>query len=184
MIMHYKLISSEIIHEQSWAKYINDTFSYPSGKEGNYYYLETLGGGCSMVVPVLDDGRLILTIQYRYLRDRMSVEFPCGGLKEKESPSDAAKRELLEETGWRADDLMKIGSFDGLNGLAKDTAHVFLAKELTQVSTPQNSEEETTEVIYRRVDEFEDMIKRGEIWDGQTLATWAMSRDYLNKLFN
>lgn len=177
--MHHKTLSSEIVTEHAWGKYVHEKIAYSSGEEGNYYYLETPGSGCAMIVPVLDDGRLILVNQYRYLRDRMSVEFPCGGLKHKESPSDGAVRELLEETGWRADDLVKVGTFDGLNGAVKDTAHVFVAKELTQISTPQNSEEETTEVIYRRIDEFEDMIKRGEIWDGQTLASWAMVRDHL-----
>ncbi len=177
--MHYKTLSTKIIHEHFFGKYIHEKFSYPSGKEGDYYYLETVGSGCSMVVPVLDDGRLILTLQYRYLRDRMSIEFPCGGFKVQEGPAQAAERELLEDTGWRAEDLVKVGEFEGFKGSVKDTAHVFVARELAQVCAPQNSEEETVEIIYRRVDEFEDMIRRGEIWDGQTLAVWAMVRDYL-----
>lgn len=181
-IMPSKILSTEVVHQNPWFDYKHDRFLLPNEQEADYYYSETVGSGCSMVVPLLDDGRLLLTSQHRYLRDRQSVEFPCGGIEKAESPSETAQRELLEETGWRADDFIKIGSFDGLNGLVKDTAHVFVARGLEQVRPPQADLCETIEIIFRRIDEFEDMIKRGEIWDGQTLATWAMTRDYLYKI--
>ncbi len=180
--MHFKTLSTEVIHKNPWFEYKHDKCLLPNGQEADYYYPETFGSGCSMVVPLLDDGRLLLTAQYRYLRDRQSVEFPCGGIQPPESPSETAQRELLEETGWRADDLIKVGSFEGLNGLVKDTAHVFVARGLEQVRSPQADPSETIEIMFRRIDEFEDMIKRGEIWDGQTLASWAMTRDYLYKI--
>jgi len=175
-----KKVSSEILGANPWWKYVHDKYSLPSGKEGDYYYGETAGLGCSMVIPILDDGRLLLTVQFRYLRDKRSVEFPCGGLSgPEETPSAAAVRELLEETGYKSSDIIKIGEFDGLNGLFKDTTHVFIARELERVGEQNLDESEDIELIYRRPDEFEDIIKRGEIWDGQTLAAWAIVRDNL-----
>lgn len=179
----YKKNSSEEIHKNPWWTYYHDKIILANGEPGDYYYGETIGSGCAIIVPVLDDGRLVLVSQYRYLRDKKSVEFPCGGLKKNESPSEAGERELLEETGYRASEIIKIGSFDALNAVFKDTAHVFAATGL-ELSGPQQLEkfeQGTIEVFYRRVDEFEEMIKNGQIWDGQTLAAWTLVRDYVYK---
>lgn len=170
-----KHLSTEIVHKNPWWSYKHDIFALVDDKKGDYYYGES--NGAAMVVPVLSDGRLILVGQYRYLRDKWSIEFPCGGISPDEQPSVAAKRELLEETGGNADELINIGTFDPLNGLFKDWVHLFLATEVLIDAKPKNTETETTEVIYRRPDEFEDMIRRGEIWDGETLAAWAIARE-------
>jgi len=180
----YKKISTEIIHQNSWWTYYHDKYILPNGQEGDYYYGETIGSGCAMIVPVLDDGRLLLTKQHRYLRGKQSIEFPCGGIKAGEAPSETAIRELLEETGYRAGDMMKVGACDGLNGIFKDTCHVFIATELKLVQPPQPDNSENFETIFRRLDEFEDVVNRGEIWDGQTLAAWALSRDKIYKMLN
>ncbi len=171
-------ISSEVIHKTPRWDYKIDNFKQ-DGKIREYYYVQTLGS--SMVVPVLDDGRLLLVRQYRYLEDKFSVEFPCGGMDVSETPTDAANREMLEETGFQSSDLIKIGSFAPCNGLLKEMCHIFLANELSEVSKPQSTEDEVTEVLMRRPDEFENMIKHGEIWDGQVLAAWALVRDLLLK---
>jgi len=171
-------ISSEVVHKNPWWMYKRDSFKQ-DGKLREYYYLQTFGS--AMVVPVLDDGRLLLVRQYRYLEDKFSIEFPCGGIAENETPFDAATREMMEETGFQSTDLIKIGTFAPCNGMLKEMTHVFLANELTEVAKPQSDEFEVTEVLFRRVDEFENMIKQGEIWDGQVLAAWAIARDLLLK---
>ncbi len=171
-------ISSEVVHKNPRWEYRIDNFKQ-DGKVREYYYIQTPGS--SMVVPILDDGRLLLVRQYRYLEEKFSIEFPCGGMNENETPSDAASRELLEETGFESSGLIKIGSFAPCNGMVKEMTHVFLANELTEVAKPQSTEDEVTEVLMRRVDEFENMIKQGEIWDGQVLAAWALVRDLLLK---
>ena len=171
-------ISSEVVYKNSRWEYRRDNFKQ-NGKIRDYHYVQT--NGSSMVVPILDDGRLLLVRQYRYLEEKFSIEFPCGGIEENEAPSDAANRELLEETGFQSTNLIKIGAFAPCNGLVKEMSHIFLANELTEVTKPQSDEDEVTEVLVRRVDEFENMIKQGEIWDGQVLATWAIARDLLLK---
>ncbi len=175
--MFYKTLSSEVMHGNPWWKYIHDRYVLGDGREADYYYGETNGSGSAMIIPALDDGRLILISQYRYLRGRSSVEFPCGGLREGEMPAAGARRELLEEIGWQAEDFMKVGVFDGLNGLVKDATHVFVASGLSMAGQPRPDSTEEIEVLYRRLDEFEEMVKRGEIWDGQTLAAWALARE-------
>ncbi len=173
-----KKVSTEIIHDhQPWWQYKCDVIGGLNGEPGKYCYIETRG--VAMVVPVLDDGRLILVRQYRYLADKFSIEFPGGGLQENETPMEAGKRELLEESGYSAENLIKIGSFEPSNGVIKDMSHIFIAHELEKTEDIKAEEFEQTEVMIRRIDEFEEMIKRGEIWDGQTLAAWALAKDFI-----
>ncbi len=173
-----KKISSKVVSKNPWWEYKHDTFEQ-DGKIREYHYIESHGS--AMVVPVLDDGRLVLVRVYRYLEDKFSIEFPCGGIVENETSFDAASRELTEETGFQSTDLVKIGAFAPCNGLVKEMSNIFLANELTEVGKPQSDEFEKTEVLLRRVDEFENMIKQGEIWDGQVLAAWALARGLLFK---
>lgn len=175
--MHYKTLSSEIVQQNPWWSYKHDKYSMPNGQEGDYFYGEA--AGAVMIVPILEDGRLVLLNQYRYLGDRPSIEFPCGGIEAKEFPVATAQRELKEETGFRANDLVSIGSFEPSRTFFKDRIHIFVARELDKVAEQNLDDTEIIEIIYRRIDEFDDMIKRGEIWDGQTLAAWAMVRDFL-----
>lgn len=173
--MAFKKLSSKVIHANPWSEYKHDTYELIDGQIGDYFYLETRGN--AMVIPVLDDGKIALTIQYRYLAGRSSIEFPCGGIIGAESPLSTAERELLEETGYKSSNLIKAGVFEGLNGLVRDASHLFVATELEKVASPSNDAREQIEVIFRRPDEFEIMIKSGEIWDGQTLSAWAIARD-------
>lgn len=179
--MDIKQISTEIIHANPWWKYCHDKYSLIDKQECDYFYCTTKGA--VMIVPILENGKLILTRQYRYLHEKNSIEFPCGAfLDENESALEAAKRELLEETGYLTDDLVKMGEFEPDNGFCKDNTRVFITSDLKQVGQPQNMPNEIIEVMYRRVDEFDAMIKRGEVWDGITLAAWMLCRDYVYNL--
>src|SRR3989344_4392554 len=177
--MEIKKISTAILHKNPWWEYKCDKIIRPDGTEGEYCYTETPGN--VIIIPVLDDGRLVLVRQYRYLGEKNSIEFPGGGISKDESPTDAAKRELLEESGYSTESLIKIGMFEPSVGVIKDMSHIFIANELTLMQDPKSDEFEKTEVILRRVDEFENMIKQGEIWDGQVLAAWALARGLLLK---
>ncbi len=177
--MEIKKISTEIIHKNPFWEFKRDKFALPDGTTDNYYYAETNGN--VIIIPVLDDGRLVLVRQYRYLDEKYSVEFPGGGINKDESVLDAANREFAEEAGYKTDNLIKIGTFEPCVGLLKDISHIFIANELSEAPKPKSEGMEHTEVILRRVDEFENMIKQGEIWSGQVLAAWAIARDLLQK---
>jgi len=179
--MDIKQTSSETLGKNPWWEYRHDKYTRSDGSEGDYYYCKT--NGAVIIIPILENGKLILVRQYRYLAEKNSIEFPCGGISNKEeTPLEAGKREFLEETGYATDDFVKMGEFETNNGYCKDNTRVFVANELKQIKEPDNTPEEVIEVMYRRVDEFDAMIKRGEIWDGQTLAAWMLSRDYVYNL--
>jgi ADP-ribose pyrophosphatase len=179
---HYlKRLSTETIHTNPWWEYKKDIFERPDGTTGEYFYGENPGSGAAFIIPVLPNGNILLVRQYRYLRDRFSISFPGGGIDAGESPSEAAKRELLEETGYQVGELIKLGEFEGCMGLVKDMCHVFLSTDLELIAEPKITENEEIEIIERRPDEFDDMVKRGEIWDGQALAGWLFARERLLK---
>ncbi|OGH93242.1 MAG: hypothetical protein A2563_01385 [Candidatus Magasanikbacteria bacterium RIFOXYD1_FULL_40_23] len=175
----FKKVSSEVRHKNPWWEYKCDKIIRADGSEGEYCYVETPGN--VIIVPILDDGRVVLVRQFRYLDDKNSVEFPGGGMVKGETPAEAAKRELLEESGYATDNLISIGSFEPSVGVIKDLSHVFIANELARVQEPKSDAFESTEVFVRRIDEFEDMIKRGEIWNGQLLAAWTLARNLVVK---
>ena len=173
MSKRFKKISEEVLGENPWSEYKHDKFEMGGEKTGDYYYLSATG--CSMVIPVLPDGRIVMIVQYRYLCDKLGTEFPCGGREKDDSFSDTAKKELKEETGYSAEDFIKVGTYYSNSSLLDDETHVFIA-EVQEQEEQKLDETEQIEVIYRRPDEIDTMVKRGEIWDGQTLASWAMVR--------
>ena len=175
MSQSFKKITSEIIHENPWWHYKHDTYSLPNDEVGHYYYGEKAGG--VIIIPMWNDGRLVLVRQYRYLHDKFSVEFPRGGVEEDEPILQAAERELLEETGLESSEFIKVGTYEPSSGLFRDAMHVFVATTLSKGSPTLVDVTEEFEILERRPDEFEDMVRRGEIWDGETLAAWALARN-------
>jgi ADP-ribose pyrophosphatase len=159
-----------------WWTYRKDLVRLPSGAPGEYHYVHT--NGASMVIPVLGDGRLILVNQYRYLLDRESAEFPCGGVKDGSSHPDTAMGELAEETGYAAGDLRCVGEFDPYNGVADEICKVYVARDLRPVAARGDETEEFEQVILTP-DELEHAIRAGTVWDGMTLAAWALARHTL-----
>ncbi|HYE59692.1 MAG TPA: NUDIX hydrolase [Candidatus Kapabacteria bacterium] len=173
-----KKISEEVIHDNRWWRYKRDIFENKAGKQGEYYYGET--NGMVMVIPILPNGNVLLTLQHRYLVDKQSIEFPGGGIQAGEHLEEAVKREVLEETGWTIDHCINIGTFEPANGFVKDSSHIFLAYLDEQVGA-QPDENEDIALLERRIDEIEEMVRKNEIWDGQTLASWALVRHHLLK---
>ena len=179
MSKRWKKLSEETIHQNPWWQYKHDQFEKPKIGVKDCYYGET--GGSVIVVPVLADGRLILVSQYRYLEERMSIEFFCGRVKDQQTVLDAAKAELEEKTGYVLDELVSVGEFQPANGLLKDKTKVFLAEIGSEIIAQQDVKEEV-EVLYRRPDEIDEMVRKNEIWDGKTLAAWALVHfEFLHK---
>lgn len=168
---NWKKINSKIKYRNPWWEYKLDNFMMPNGKNGEYHYVHTLGS--TFVIPILDDGNFVLTKQYRYLNSKFSIEFPGGGQQQGITPEKNAKKELQEETGYICNKLEKIGVFNPYNGVTDEISSVFIAKNL--LLDKQNLDEtEDIEVLIASELEIDEMIKNQEIWDGMTLASWAL----------
>ena len=177
MLSRWKTISSKVVQKNPWWTYKIDSYQIPNGVSGEYHYVHTEGS--SMIVPVQDDGRMILVNQYRYLCARESIEFPCGGVKPGNSYDEMAAMELEEETGYRSDDLRRIGEFNPYNGVTNEFCAVFVGRTLTRTAPKPDATEEF-ELIVCSSEELEEMIRQKKIWDGMTLAAWTLAKGALN----
>jgi ADP-ribose pyrophosphatase len=86
--------------------------------------------GAAVVVPVTDDGRVVLVRQYRYATAEWLLEAPAGKLEPDEEPASCAGRELEEETGWRAAELLPLGAVWSSPGFTDELLHLYLARGL------------------------------------------------------
>ena len=128
-----------------------------------------------MVVPVDENGRMLLVRQYRYTGKRDSLEFPCGGLKEGSTFEDSAREELVEETGYAPEQLEIAGSFNPCNGLLDEICRVYIARDLRHVGA-RPDETESFELVSLTEKQMDALIGDGTIWDGMTIAAWAIAR--------
>jgi len=176
---HFKKLGEETIHTNPWWTYKRDEVEDPDGKNTEYFYGD--GPCCVLIIPVLSDGRIVLVSQYRYLTEGYQVEFPGGAIDKDETPLITAKRELKEETGCEAVEIVNIGIFYPMLAGWKNVCHVYLA-EVNEVAEPTPEQGEYLELIYRRPDEIEEMVRTNRITSGMTLAAWSMARNhFLNK---
>lgn len=125
--------------------------------------------GSVVVIPRLGDGRIVLVRQYRYAARQSLWELVAGGLEGRETVLAAARRELVEETGYRARRMRRLLSFYPSPGVLTERMHLVEARDLTLAqATPE--EDERIEVGRFRESELRRMLASGRISDGKTLV--------------
>jgi len=167
----WKKLTESDVFRNPWWTYRRDTVELPAGRNGEYHYVHT--NGSSLVIPVLEDGRIVLVNQYRYLVNRESIEFPCGSVKDGSSHDQTAWMELAEETGYSAKQLSLAAEFNPYNGVTDEMCKVYIARELQFVGASPDETEEF-EIVLLQSKEIDARIKDGIIWDGMTLAAWSI----------
>lgn len=131
--------------------------------------------GAAVIVPVLPDGRLVLTRVYRAACERWLLEFPAGTLDRGEAPETCAARELIEETGYKAATLTGLGWFFTCPGMADERMHAFVATGLTHVGQ-QLEEDENIIVEPRTPAEVAALIASGELRDAKSIVAYARAQ--------
>lgn len=155
----------------SFLHVVRDTVRLPDGGSATREYIRH--PGAVMVVPLLDDGRVVLERQWRHPVGQVMTEFPAGKLSPGEDPLACARRELLEETGYSAREWARAGGLHPCIGYADEFIEVWFARGLT-LGRPQLDDEEFVEVISATPDELMVWVRDGRITDAKTLtgALW------------
>src|SRR5665213_689370 len=175
MLQRLRRLSTQILHKNPWWEYRRDEYLHPDGSPGEFYYAHTLGA--VFVIPELEDGRILMLRQFRYLNQRESLEFVGGGMKEGLTHEQAAREELMEEAGFLAAELIPLGWFNPMNGASDEECYVFRARGLVASEARPEVSEEFEPVMVTLV-ELDRLIANGEIWDGMTLAAYALYKNY------
>ncbi len=126
--------------------------------------------GAAVVVPVLDDGRVVLVRQFRYAAGETLLELPAGKRDGNEDPAACAARELAEETGFAAARLEYLAGFFTAPGFTDEFIHCFLASGLRPVAGPVQDADEELELRLVTLDEARRLIASGDIRDAKTIV--------------
>lgn len=126
--------------------------------------------GAAAIVPILDDGTVLLLKQYRHAVGGYIWEIPAGTLDPGEDEITCAKREIIEETGYAAKEMEKLGVITPLPAYSDERIHIFLATGLTPASQNLDDDELLT-VHPQKVSTALSMIANGEIIDAKTISS-------------
>ena len=171
-----KQIERKNIFDGKILKVVCDTVRLPDGKIATREFCLHVGAVC--VLPLLDDGSVLMERQFRYAHGRVFFEIPAGKLDSKdEIPLEAAKRELREETGAVAEKYTFLGELDTTPALINEKIHMYLAEGITFVDRNLD-EDEFLDVEKVPLSTLYDMVMNGEIKDAKTqvavLKVWQI----------
>jgi len=125
--------------------------------------------GAVVVLPILPDGRIVLIRQHRVAVDENLIELPAGTMEAGEEPIVTARRELMEETGYRANELMPVLRFYTSPGFVREEMRLFKATGLVAGPTAMEDDEKI-EPLLVSLSQAMNMIQSGEIRDAKTIV--------------
>ncbi|NTW01539.1 MAG: NUDIX hydrolase [Oscillochloris sp.] len=137
----WKTLSSRPIYENPWINLREDVAELPNGRTTIYGVVSV--NECVGVLPFIDNERVLMVRQYRYVFDEIDRwEIPSGGLHTGETPETGAQRELREEVGYAAGRLHQVSSFYTSKSIIHETAHIYLGYDLIPATLPADETEE------------------------------------------
>lgn len=163
-----KRISSETVFDGRLVSVRVDRVELPSGRIGTREVVEH--PGAVAILPVMDDGRLVLVRQFRYAVGRELLEAPAGTREPGEDPRDTAIRELREEVGLEADSVEPLVRFLISPGWCNEELIAYRATGLRDVGAEPEMDEEI-EIVRVSPDEVPGLIASGEIGDAKTITS-------------
>jgi ADP-ribose pyrophosphatase len=165
-------LSSETVFKGGLLHVRRDRVRLPNGAETGREYI--VHPGAVLVVPLLDDGRLVFERQYRYPLRKAFIELPAGKIDPDEDILATGQRELLEETGYSATEWRYLAALHPCIGYSDEIIHIYLACGL-HAGAHKRDHDESLEVFTLTLDEAMQALRRGEITDGKTMIAlfWA-----------
>lgn len=164
----FKRLNRELVYKGSIINFYKDTIQVPNGNIVKWDFIKH--NGAAAIVPVNDDGKILMVRQYRNALDLFTLEIPAGGLNGSDEPTKAAAiRELEEETGFSTKDAELLISIRTSVAFCDEKIDIYVTTELTQ-SKQNLDEDEFIDVEAFSVDELEQMIYSGIIQDAKTVT--------------
>jgi ADP-ribose pyrophosphatase len=161
-----RTVAGEQVWQGRFLDVRRDTVALPNGAQATREYI--VHNGAVMVVPVLDDGRLVMERQFRYPLGRVMLEFPAGKIDADEAPFVCGVRELEEETGYRAREWARAGVLHNAIAYSSERIEIWFARGLTR-GAAKLDDEEFLEIVTHSEAEIEALCASGGITDAKTL---------------
>lgn len=176
--LYEKQLNSDNVFKGKLLDVYRDEIELPNGRHSVREYIKHVGAAA--VVPVDEDGNVIMIRQFRYPFARVLLEIPAGKLDSKnEPPLEAAVRELKEETGYTAENIVALGEFYPTCAYADEVIHLYLATGLKKgQQNPDDDEFVEEEKI--PLEELVREVMSGKIKDGKTQTAILKAYIYLN----
>lgn len=171
-------ISSQEIFNGVAIHLFKDEILLPNGHTGIREIIRHPGAVC--VLPLTDDGDVIFVNQFRYALNKVTLEVPAGKLEKGEDPKEAALRELSEETGLTAKNIVHIGDLYTTPALIDEVIHMYIATDLTQ-GEQHLDYDEFVNTLKMPLSKAVDMVMNGEIKDSKTQTVILKAEKYFNK---
>lgn len=176
--MSAKRIGRKEIYKGKIFTVAEDTIEFEDGKIAKWDLV--LHNGAAAIVPLTEDGDVILVKQFRNAEDGEVLEIPAGKLEKGEDPFECAKRELEEEVGYRSNNIQKICSMYSAVGFSDEKLHLYMATDL--IPGKQNlDEDEYIQIERYPLKEAVKMIFTGEIKDSKTIVGLLAVNEMLHK---
>lgn len=176
----YERLNRELVYEGAIINMYRDSVKVPNGNIAKWDFIGHKGAAA--VIPIMEDGKILLVKQWRNALDRFTLELPAGGLESvEESMIDCAARELEEETGYKSEKLEFLVSLRTTVAFCNERIDVFVARNLVKTSQHLD-EDENIEIGFYEMSELLEMIRKGEMQDSKTVsAILAYQTFYGNK---
>lgn len=165
----FQRIGREVVYKGAILDFCKDDIITPKGNHVKFDFLEHKGAAA--VIPVLDDGRIIMVRQWRNAIDKFALEIPAGGKDGMEEPTlQCAARELEEETGFQSDNIQFLHTLVPAIAYSGEKIDVYVAFDLKKTHQHLDPDEDIELEIYT-VEELLEKIINNEINDAKTIAS-------------
>lgn len=171
-------IHSEVLAEGGMLTVKHDKVKLSNGQESYREYV--IHPGAVVVVPILPNGHVLLERQFRYPLHQVFVELPAGKIDPGEDVLVTGQRELLEETGYSAQEWVKLGIQHPCIGYSNEVIHIYMATDMV-AGQHERDVDEMLEVFDIPFAECLEMVEAGKITDSKTIAALFLAEKYLAK---
>jgi 8-oxo-dGTP pyrophosphatase MutT (NUDIX family) len=184
--MKWKKLRSKMAFDHQWCRVRQDTVELPNGTIIDDFFVN-IRPDIAVVLAITPQQEIIFVRQYRHGVEKILLELPAGSFDPKiELPEIAARRELAEETGYRANKLIQLATL--YDNPVKDTnsVHLFLAENVQYANLKQLDITEEIDVVLISIQDVKDKIRTGEICVAGSITALFLGLDYLqqNRGFN
>lgn len=177
----WKIEDTKLVFKSPYVSIRKEKVDIGNGSKIDDYFVCILPE-VSVVFPFTKDNKVVLIIEYKHGVRKTFLGLPAGCFeKGKETPEKVAKRELLEETGYNAKEMVFLGKIYDWPTKATNAIHVFLAKNVEQTKNQKLDKTENIEVITRPMPELKKLIANGKIQSSSSIAAIMLATEYLEK---